>query len=129
MIGNLTWMPTYSTLVQGCKPDSLAHPSARCRILTSIAMKYLGAVSSEGGPLLLADARLARDWRGSDEDGSDYARACDLFAGEERPGGPISIGQGQGIVWDLEDAGTADVFRVETGRIVLVGAWLDEPND
>ncbi len=49
-------------------------------------MEYLDNVDSEGGPFLLADAAVARDWGGSGEDesnweGSDYGRACQALLG------------------------------------------------
>ncbi|SRR5579884_548095 len=95
-------------------------------------MEALGTVSSEGGPLLLADAQVAAAWQGVEGNGSDYERACKLFAQNEHlPGGPISIGQEQGILWELGGAGTAHIFCDSTDRLSLrlVRGWLHSPRD
>lgn len=92
-------------------------------------MKYIGNVDSEGGPFLVVDATLARHWRGSDGDGSDYERACDtLRADSEPPGALIPIGVGQAIVWEPYGAGTGDVFMDDQGNVTIIRAWLDEPD-
>jgi hypothetical protein len=85
-------------------------------------MKHLGCVSSEGGPLLLTDAVAAENWKGIDDAGQDYARACQIFD-DAVPGGLLAIGEEQALVWDMEDAGTSDVFANEGGFIVL-RSWL-----
>lgn len=91
-------------------------------------MDYIDSVDSEGGPFLIADGTIMRDWRGSDGDGSDYERACrTLRADPEPPGALISVGAGQALVWDPYGAGTADVFINERGDLTIIRAWLDEP--
>jgi hypothetical protein len=44
------------------------------------ALEEIGHVSGEGGPLLLADLITVTSWRGVEEGGKDYERACDLLA-------------------------------------------------
>lgn len=87
---------------------------------------YLGFVSTEGGPLLLADATVARKWRGIEEDEADYQRAVDFF--DERPllqGGVIDIDSNSGILWELGGAGSCDVISLDREEIVLVRSWAD----
>ncbi len=92
-------------------------------------MIYIDNVDSEGGPFLLADATVARDWRGSDGDGSDYERACRvLLADPEPPGALIFVGLEQALVWDPYGAGTGDVFMNARGDLTIIRAWLDEPD-
>ncbi|GEM_PF-1457532 len=96
-------------------------------------MEYLDNVDSEGGPFLLADAAVARDWGGSGEDesnweGSDYGRACQALLGNpESPGVFVPVGTGQALFWEPQGAGTGDVFMDGQGNLILIRAWLDEP--
>lgn len=92
-------------------------------------MFHSGTVSSEGGPLLLADAIAVHSWHGASEDSSDYERVCLLWDDLNIPGFTIEIGEHQGIIWELGGAGTADVFCTEDGTIHLVRAWLRESRD
>ena len=91
-------------------------------------MKYLDNVDSEGGPLLIADAEVARKWRGSGN--SDYDRACQVFIDDSSiQGHMVSIRQKQGLVWEIGGAGTADVFLDRSDHLIVVRAWLDDPAD
>jgi hypothetical protein len=92
-------------------------------------LKYLDEVSTEGGLLLLADANTARAWHGTEEDGSDYQRACRLFENSAVPGSIIPVGQGQAILWDMEGSGTADVFLEEPDHLIIVRAWMDDNDE
>ena len=92
-------------------------------------MQYIDNVDSEGGPFLIADATIAREWRGSDGDGSDYECACQVFSTDpEPPGALIAVGLGQALLWELYGAGTGDVFVDERGNVTIIRAWLDEPD-
>jgi len=92
-------------------------------------VKYLDAVNSEGGPFLIADAEIAHHWRGTEEGGTDYRRACQVFLTfPEPPGALIPVGPGQALVWEPEGAGTGDVFIDGQGHLTIVRAWLDEPD-
>lgn len=75
----------------------------------------LGFVSTEGGPLLIADRALIGQWSGAD--GPDYDRACDLLEAEleasEQARGllvEIAIGEGTAALWDIAP-GTVAVHR------------------
>ncbi len=93
-------------------------------------MKYLDNVDSEGGPFLVADAKVARDWHGAEEDGSDYNRACRMFLTDpDIPGGLISVGLERALVWETGGAGTGDVFLDNQDHLIIVRAWLDELSD
>jgi hypothetical protein len=88
----------------------------------------LGTVSSEGGPLLLADARIIPDWSGVGADGTsvDYERACSaLDAVPPRDGAFIAVGAGHALVWELGGPGTADVFRKSDVELVLSRGWYE----
>jgi hypothetical protein len=85
-------------------------------------MKRIGNVDSEGGPLLLVEARLAAEWSGGE--GEDYGRACDVIE-KQRAGGPIAVGSGSGLVWAMGGAGTADVFSAGND-LLIVRIWTDE---
>lgn len=90
-------------------------------------MRHIGHVSGEGGPLLLADATVARLWRGARNGANDYARACALFDGREPEPDAVSIALagGAAILWELHGPGTADVFR-DDDELMLLRAWLDD---
>lgn len=86
-------------------------------------LNCIGNVSSEMGPLLIADASTARLWRGSDGDGADYKLACDLTL--ETPAAFIAIGDQRAVVWEMEAPGMAEVFADLLSRLILVHCWLD----
>jgi hypothetical protein len=89
-------------------------------------MKFLGTVSSEGGPILLADASVAQAWNGVHGDGSDYERVCVLL--DQTPDGArILIGSGEGLLWDAGGPGTVDIVRKSSSELVLFRSWSDIP--
>jgi hypothetical protein len=105
------------------------HP-AECPILLGIVLVEIGQVSGEGGPLLLVDWKTAPAWRGIEDGGTDYERAC--AAVNEEPlveGRVIAVGWGSGLVWEMEGGGTADVFRRGSDYVVVSRAWLGAPDD
>jgi hypothetical protein len=86
----------------------------------------VGVVSTEGGPLLIADRELAAGWTGAF--GTDYQRACDLFdADPDVPGGPVALNGGWGMVWDMP-TGTAEVWRRGAAQLTISRPWVD-PDD
>lgn len=96
-----------------------------------MAVAMIGCVDSEGGPLLVGEVRLVRQWRGVEDEGGDgdYARACEFFdAHPEAQGGKLSLGEGHVIVWEMAGAGTAFVFRVADEELVVVRVWLHDLN-
>ncbi len=93
-------------------------------------MKYLDNVDSEGGPFLVADAKVARDWHGVEEGGSDYDRVCRMFSTDpDIPGGLTSVGLERALVWETGGAGTGDVFLNGQDQLIIVRAWLDDAGD
>ena len=73
---------------------------AVCRTMDE-ALEEIGHVSGEGGPLLLADLITVTSWRGVEEGGKDYERACDLLLeGPGREGCSMAIEGGTGVVWE-----------------------------
>ena len=88
--------------------------------------KLLGTVSSEGGPLLIADATFIQSWRGIDDGGADYDRACELSGN----GGEITLGAGHGVLWEM-GPGTATVVRQSESTLVLSCGWFEtaDPDD
>jgi hypothetical protein len=92
-------------------------------------MKFreINYVNSEGGPLLLVDANYGNFWSGID--GPDYDRACEFFDSHPLfPGGPISIGDGNGLLWEMSGAGTAYIFDREDNGLVIVRTWPADPS-
>lgn len=85
-------------------------------------------ISSEGGPLLIADAEVMRSWSGVD--GPDYERACEFF--DHNPsieGGDMDVGHSKGILWEMSGAGTAYIFPSAGEGYTIVRAWLSDPED
>jgi hypothetical protein len=83
---------------------------------------FLGYIDAEGGPLLVADSSLVSYWKGIE--GEDYARACALFdSNPETEGAEIDIGTGKGIVWEMQGAGTADVFKHSESHLCITRIW------
>jgi hypothetical protein len=67
--------------------------------------------------LLLADLITVTSWRGVEERGKDYERACDLLA--KGPGGEgcaIAIEGGTGVVWEMAGGGL-QLFSDEAGTM------------
>src|SRR5262249_7107315 len=80
--------------------------------------------------LLLADLITVTSWRGIEEGGKDYERACDLL--EEGPGTEgcaIAIGGETGVVWEMEGGGTAGVFRRGQDYAIVTRIWPEDPDD
>lgn len=91
-------------------------------------VKYLGYIDAEGGPIIVVDLNLAPLWRGTDDDGEDYRRACEFFdANPAVEGGAISIASGTGTIWELNGAGTVDIFEVGNNCLTIIRPWLDAP--
>jgi hypothetical protein len=88
-------------------------------------MVRLGYVSTEGGPLLVADRVSAAAWRGASLGSTDYCRACELLdIGPGTAGGSLALGENEGIVWDMP-TGTADIWRRRPDVIVISRPWVD----
>ncbi len=97
-------------------------------ILVANTMTQVGYINAEGGPLLVMDASVALLWKGVDEGGIDYKRACALF--DKSPtieGGDIPIGKTTGMVWEMKGPGTANIFT--NSHLMIIRAWLVDPTD
>src|SRR5215470_11302259 len=94
------------------------------------ALEDIGRVSGEGGPLLLTDLITVTSWRGIEEGGKDYERACDLLGeGPGTEGCAIAIGRETGVVWEIEGGGTAGVFRRGQDYAIVTRIWPEDPDD
>ncbi|EDY17729.1 hypothetical protein CfE428DRAFT_4768 [Chthoniobacter flavus Ellin428] len=87
-------------------------------------MATLPYVSSEGGPLLVADADALRAWSGAFDDGEDYTRACSALGS----GGLASL-DGRALVWDIQGGGTAYLTRSDEQSFQLVRFWANAELD
>jgi hypothetical protein len=95
-------------------------------------MKLLGYVSGEGGPLVIGDASVVRTWRGyvDDEPDDDYKRVCAVFDNDPQcEGGPIDIGSGHIVTWEMQGGGTSSVYETVDGGLVVVRPWLQDTDD
>lgn len=90
-------------------------------------MKHLGTVSCEGGPLLISDAIYVRAWRGIDDDGSDYERACQAIDAEATATAMIPVDGKNCLLWDFGGPGTADAIELKTDSICFVRSWPTDP--
>lgn len=90
-------------------------------------MNHLFSLNAEGGPLLCLDARAAAVWKGAENGARDYAELCaKIDAQPYFSAAVIPIVGTSGVVWEMEGAGTADVFIQSDGRVEIVRAWLTE---
>jgi hypothetical protein len=84
---------------------------------------WLGEINSEGGPLIIGDLEDLAQWNGIFGDGSDYDQLFDLPYLNGDPGvTAIRMGDADVIVWEIEGAGTSDVFRTSDG-LTVVRSW------
>ncbi len=90
-------------------------------------MRCLGDVSTEGGPLLIADHAIAKAWAGIDGDGRDYSRACEVLDGGDAPGAMLQVSTGSAVIWDMP-TGTAEIWRESPDHLCISRPWLS-PND
>ena len=80
-------------------------------------------VSSEGGPILVADFEALRSWRGAFHDSGDYERACDALGSNSLV--EIEVGDDQVLVWDIGGPGTAYLVWVSPEHVSIVRIWPD----
>ena len=84
--------------------------------------RLIGHVSTEGGPILIADHELIATWTGVD--GRDYAELVNRFDADETPVVAIRRNGLDGLAWHVP-IGTVDVWRLGQGSILLVRVWVD----
>jgi hypothetical protein len=94
--------------------------------LVKAKLDRLGHVSTEGGPLLIADREGALSWKGVFGEGNDdYQRVCDrLNVHRNAPGFEIDLRGQAAIVWDMP-IGTAEIWRVAGESLVISRSWLE----
>jgi hypothetical protein len=92
--------------------------------VTTVGVRRLGHVSSEGGPLLLLDVSILPSWGGADV--GDYHRICDwLDRHPDQPGYAAEVGPSEGLVVTLP-AGTYTAWHddVDTASVRARRCWL-----
>lgn len=87
-----------------------------------VDLALIGTVSTEGGPLLLADRSAFGGWTGTD--GDDYDRLCRRFEIGEPDAIQLDDPRVQALAWFVP-TGTTEVWRVGPNSIVLCRAWLE----
>ena len=80
-------------------------------------------VSSEGGPVLVADFEALRSWRGAFHGSGDYDRACRTLGAATVA--QIRVGSHEALLWDIGGPGTADIVLVSPTHISMVRIWPD----
>jgi hypothetical protein len=91
----------------------------------------VGHVSTEGGPLLLADRETALIWTGAID--GDYKRACALLdtepdVNDRQAATQMELPEGTVVLWDMP-TGTATIWRQDESSLILCRAWLDDEAD
>lgn len=85
---------------------------------------YLGNISTEGGPLIIADSNIINNWNGVE--GNDYVQLCNIFDSDlTLEGFPITFKSNSPITWELEGGGIVDIYKNET-EIILVKIWQSD---
>jgi hypothetical protein len=74
------------------------------------------------------DSVLVPFWKGIE--GDDYVRACAIFDDTPKTeGAEIDIGTGKGIIWEMQGAGTADVFMHSESHLCITRIWPHDSTD
>lgn len=90
----------------------------------------IDSVSTEGGPLLFISWSVASEWKGADQDSSDFDRACDIFdSNQNLKGAEIEVGDNKGILWEIGGPGAGIVFQKSIDQLLIVRPWLENPED
>jgi len=88
-------------------------------------MDYVGTVSSEGGPFLLADGRAIRVWRGLQT--RDYEKLCDdLSAAAPMWGIAVTVDGRDAVAWEPEGGCIAHMYGTSQHSLVLVRVFTSE---
>jgi hypothetical protein len=80
-------------------------------------------VSSEGGPVLVADFETLRSWRGAFHESGDYETACETLGFDTVA--ELPIGSHLAVVWNIGGPGTADIVIFSPEHISIVRIWPD----
>lgn len=88
-------------------------------------LQLLGCVSTEGGPLLIADLSAASKWSGLDGEPSDYDRLLGQLQGAgDPPGLQIDLAGIPVVVWQMP-TGTAEIWRRDDNSLLISRPWLE----
>jgi hypothetical protein len=94
-------------------------------LIMDASTRHLGHVSTEGGPLLIADLHVAANWAGAEGAARDYERAREaLEAGPAVPGVQVDVAGATAVIWDMP-TGTADVWRHTPDILVVTRSFLE----
>ncbi|MCW3098388.1 MAG: hypothetical protein JWL77_4006 [Chthonomonadaceae bacterium] len=94
-----------------------------------MVLNYYGVVDSEEGLLLFGDANTLHHWRGLENEQAQVDQ-IEVILESGQPGLNISIEDGMGVIWEMEGAGTTDVFISDIAEdIMLVRVWLEGSED
>jgi hypothetical protein len=81
-------------------------------------------ISTEGGPIIVADFSTLSGWKGAFDSGQDYERACKSLT-EGKSIAQMTVNGGTAVVWNFGGAGTANVVDIGSD-ITLVRYWADD---
>ena len=94
-----------------------------------MTLNYHGVVSSEEGLLLFGDAKTLQQWTGLENEKAQVDQT-EVILEAGQPGLNLSIENGLGVIWEMEGAGTTDVFISDVAEdIMLVRVWLEGSED
>ena len=85
----------------------------------------LGIVTSEGGPILIMDLRLAPNWSGI-EDPATRPPPSEIDSAEPPHGHLVSLRDGYAFLWNVP-AGAVEVRVHDEGEVVLTTGPIDQP--
>lgn len=76
---------------------------------------------------MCVDAGAAARWNGAVDDAQDYGNLCAAIDAQPEFSAMITPIAGlPGVVWEMQGAGTADVFVADDGRVAVLRAWLSQ---
>ena len=85
--------------------------------------KRLPHVSSEGGPIILADFPSLLGWRGAFESSGHYEAACKLL---DHANPAVLVFSGiESVLWEFGGPGTGHIVTVSDSHISIVRIWPD----
>lgn len=89
-------------------------------------LEFIGHVSTEGGPLLIADRTTLSGWTGVE--GGDYERLCDALVASEPRALAVGLAGSAALAWNVP-TGTAEAWRTSPSSVLLTRPWVDQEED